>query len=322
MRTLQTPSPESPPAHGDAPAIRCRGLHKRFGDTVAVKSLDLEVRRGECFGLLGPNGAGKTTTIEVLEGLQERDGGELEVLGMRWDRDASAIRARLGVQLQESEFYDKSTVEEAVRMFRSFYPRGPRVDALIGFVQLDEKRRTQVKNLSGGQRQRLSVACALAGAPDVLFLDEPTTGLDPQSRRQLWDVCEAFRAGGGTILLTTHFMDEAEHLSDRIAILDRGEIIAQGTPAELIRALGGDHVVEFASTAQIEDDALSALPGVSRVGSRGESRLLTVAALHTAVPALLDLVAARGGDLTALSTHHATLDDVFLALTGRGLRDE
>jgi ABC-2 type transport system ATP-binding protein len=305
-----------------APAIRCRGLHKRFGETVALQSVDLEVRRGECFGLLGPNGAGKTTTIEILEGLQEADGGEVEVLGMRWERQADAIRARLGVQLQESEFYDKATVEETVRLFRSFYPRGPSVGELVGFVQLEEKRKTQVRNLSGGQRQRLSVACALAGSPDVLFLDEPTTGLDPQSRRQLWDVCEAFRAGGGTILLTTHFMDEAEKLSDRIAILDQGKVIAQGTPAELIRTLGGEHVVEFASTAEIGDHDLASLPGVSRVSRRGDARLLTVGELHRSVPALLELVSARGGDLTALSTHHATLDDVFLALTGRGLRDE
>jgi ABC-2 type transport system ATP-binding protein len=305
-----------------APAIRCRGLHKRFGETVALRSVDLEVRRGECFGLLGPNGAGKTTTIEILEGLQEPDGGEVEVLGMRWDRQAQAIRARLGVQLQESEFYDKATVEETVRLFRSFYPRGPSVAELVGFVQLEEKRSTQVRNLSGGQRQRLSVACALAGSPDVLFLDEPTTGLDPQSRRQLWDVCEAFRAGGGTILLTTHFMDEAEKLSDRIAILDQGQVIALGTPRELIRTLGGEHVVEFAATAQIGDDELAALPGVSGVNRRGDSRLLTVGELHRSVPALLELVGARGGTLTALTTHQATLDDVFLALTGRGLRDE
>jgi ABC-2 type transport system ATP-binding protein len=315
-------APSPPAATQQASAIRCRGLHKRFGETVAVKSLDLEVRRGECFGLLGPNGAGKTTTIEILEGLQPSDGGEVEILGMRWDHEGGAIRARLGVQLQESEFYEKATVQEIVRMFRSFYPAGPSVDELIGFVQLDEKRGTQVKNLSGGQKQRLSVACALAGAPDVLFLDEPTTGLDPQSRRQLWDVCEAFRAGGGTIMLTTHFMDEAEHLSDRIAILDHGEMIAEGTPAELIRTLGGEHVVEFASTAAMDDDTLAALPGVSRVSRRGESRLLSVAELHHSVPALLELVGERGGELTALSTHHATLDDVFLALTGRGLRDE
>ncbi|HEU0013026.1 MAG TPA: ABC transporter ATP-binding protein, partial [Longimicrobium sp.] len=203
------PTPPDPAA-ADAPALRCRGLHKRFGQTVAVRALDLEVRRGECFGLLGPNGAGKTTTIEILEGLQQPDGGEVEVLGMRWDRDAPRIRERLGVQLQESEFADRARTAEVVRMFRSFYPRGPSEQELLDFVQLREKADTQVRNLSGGQRQRLSVACALAGDPDVLFLDEPTTGLDPQSRRQLWEVCQAFRARGGTIVLTTHFMDEAE----------------------------------------------------------------------------------------------------------------
>jgi len=303
-------------------AIEVRGLHKRFGETVAVKSLDLRVRRGECFGLLGPNGAGKTTTIEILEGLTPRDAGEVEILGMRWERDGDRIRARLGVQLQESEFPDRSTVEEIVRLFRSFYPQGPSPDELIGFVQLEEKRKTQVRNLSGGQKQRLSVACALAGSPDILFLDEPTTGLDPQSRRQLWDVCEAFRARGGTILLTTHFMDEAQALSDRIAVLDHGEIIAQGTPDELIEGLGGAYVIEFAATAPVAEAELSAIPGARRVAARGENTLLTVDDLAQSLPGLLAAVTAAGGELTELNTHRATLEDVFLALTGRELRDE
>ncbi|HEV2735437.1 MAG TPA: ABC transporter ATP-binding protein [Longimicrobiaceae bacterium] len=307
---------------GDGTAIRCRGLHKRFGDTVAVKSLDLEVFRGECFGLLGPNGAGKTTTIEILEGLAEPDGGEVEILGMTWRAHGERLRARLGVQLQETDLPDRLSVEETLRLFRSFYPEGRSVEELIDVVQLGEKRRTRVRDLSGGQRQRLSVACALAGAPDVLFLDEPTTGLDPQSRRQLWDVVEAFRAGGGTVLLTTHFMDEAEKLSDRIAILDHGEILVQGTPRELIRSLGAEHVVEFASTVPLPEPDLLALPSVTEVRVRGDSTLLTVAEPHRALPALLDAIQARGGDLRALTTHQATLEDVFLARTGRGLRDE
>jgi ABC-2 type transport system ATP-binding protein len=305
-----------------APAIRCRGLHKRFGATVAVRSLDLEVRRGECFGLLGPNGAGKTTTIEILEGLQAPDGGEVEILGMRWEREAAAIRERLGVQLQESEFPDRLTAGEIVRMFRAFYRQGPTPEELIDFVQLTEKAGTQVRHLSGGQRQRLSVACALAGQPDILFLDEPTTGLDPQSRRQLWDVCEAFRARGGTILLTTHFMDEAEKLSDRVAILDRGEMIAHGTPAELIRTLGGAHVIEFAATAAPPDERLREIPSVTRVSRGEQSTLLTVEEPHRSVPVLLEMIGAAGGELTALTTHRATLDDVFLSMTGRALRDE
>jgi ABC-2 type transport system ATP-binding protein len=179
-----------------------------------------------------------------------------------------------------------------------------------------------VRHLSGGQRQRLSVACALAGDPAILFLDEPTTGLDPQSRRQLWDVCEAFKARGGTILLTTHFMDEAEYLADRIAILDHGETIAEGTPAELIRGLGGAHVIEFATSAPPAEDALRALPGVTRLRRRGDSILLTVDEPHLSLPPLLALVAAEGGELTALTTHRATLDDVFLSLTGRDLRED
>ncbi|HKP77110.1 MAG TPA: ABC transporter ATP-binding protein [Longimicrobiaceae bacterium] len=305
-----------------SPAIRVRGLHKRYGDTIAVKALDLEVRRGECFGLLGPNGAGKTTTIEILEGLTPRDAGEVEVLGMTWEREGDRIRARLGVQLQESEFPDRATVSELARLFRSFYPDGRDPAELIGMVQLEEKRDTQVRNLSGGQRQRLSVACALAGAPDLLFLDEPTTGLDPQSRRQLWEVAEAFRAAGGTILLTTHFMDEAQALSDRIAILDHGEVIAQGTPAELIRGLGGEHVIEFAATAPVDEARLKAIPGATQVVRRDEATLLTVHDLARAIPPLLAEIAAAGGELTTLNTHQATLEDVFLSLTGRALRDE
>lgn len=305
-----------------AVAIRCRGLHKRFGTTIAVHSLDLEVRRGECFGLLGPNGAGKTTTIEILEGLQDADGGVVEVLGLSWSHDAVALRPRLGIQLQETELSERQTVEEMVRLFRSFYPTGPTVDALIARVQLGEKRDTQVRNLSGGQRQRLSLVCALAGDPDILFLDEPTTGLDPQSRRQLWTLCEEFRAAGGTILLTTHFMDEAEVLSDRIAIMDHGELLVQGTPRELIASLGGDHVVEFESNVSLPDEVLTELAGVTRVVELDGAHRVTTREPHRTIPAILQLIQGRGGELTALNTHNVTLDDVFLARTGRQLRDQ
>jgi len=310
------------PADARAPAIRCRGLHKRFGDLVALRSLDLEIRRGECFGLLGPNGAGKTTTIEILEGLQQADAGEVEVLGMSWRSNTREIRPRLGIQLQETALPDKLTVEETVRLFRSFYGRGRTVEALLGVVALGEKRRAQVRQLSGGQRQRLSLACALAGDPDILFLDEPTTGLDPQSRRQLWDVVESFRAAGGTILLTTHFMDEAEKLSDRIAILDHGAILVEGTPRELIASLGAEHVVEFAATLPLPAPGLAALPEVTHVALHDGVQRLTTREPHRTVPALLEVIRAQGAELTALNTHHATLDDVFLARTGRQLRDE
>lgn len=305
----------------DPPAIRCRGLHKRFGDTIAVQSLDLDVARGECFGLLGPNGAGKTTTIEILEGLLPPDSGTVEILGLSWSRDPGSLRGRLGIQLQETELPDKLTVEETVRLFRSLYPSGLPVETLIARAELGEKGATQVRNLSGGQRQRLSLACALAGQPDILFLDEPTTGLDPQSRRHIWDICTEFLAGGGTILLTTHFMDEAERLSDRVAIMDRGSILVQGTPAELVASLGGEHVVEFASDLQLDSAELLALPEVSRVDRQDGKHRITTREPHRTVPMLFQLINRKGGDLTALNTHHATLDDVFLAQTGRQLRD-
>ena len=219
------------------PAVLCLGLHKRYGDVVAVAGLDLEVRAGECFGLLGPNGAGKTTTIEILEGLLEPDAGVVEVLGMRWGADDRALRQRLGIQLQETQLQEKLRVEEVVRLFRSFYQRGPSVSEVLAMVELEPKRRSYVGKLSGGQKQRLAVACALVNEPDLLFLDEPTTGLDPQSRRQLWSLLEAYRRKGGTVLLTTHYMEEAETLCDRVAIVDQGRVIALGSPRELIASL-------------------------------------------------------------------------------------
>jgi ABC-2 type transport system ATP-binding protein len=308
----------------DTLAIRCRSLRKTYGATVAVDHLDLEVARGECFGLLGPNGAGKTTTVEILEGLTTPDAGTVEILGMRWGGDDRRLRSRLGIQLQETRLTEKQTVEEALRLFRSFYRAGPSVEELLAHVQLAEKRSAYVRDLSGGQRQRLSVACALAGAPDILFLDEPTTGLDPQSRRAVWDVCEAFRAGGGTILLTTHFMDEAERLADRVAIMDHGRILVQGSPRELIDTLGGAYVVEFEATVPVTAAELAGLAGVRHVEAQPETGhwLLTADGLHEPVPALLELLTSRGGGLASLTTHRATLDDVFLARTGRQLRDE
>jgi ABC-2 type transport system ATP-binding protein len=249
-----------------AAALEVRGLHKAYKDVVAVDGLDLRVRPGECFGLLGPNGAGKTTTIEICEGLTAADAGDVVVLGRRWDTDAGALRQRLGIQLQDTQLSDKLTVEETVRLFRSFYAQGPPAGEVLALVQLEEKRTARVGALSGGQKQRLALACALVGAPELLFLDEPTTGLDPQARRQLWDLIGRFKAGGCTIVLTTHYMDEAEQLCDRVAIMDHGRVIALGTPDEL----------------------MASVPMPPR-----EPRV-----------------------------HAATLEDVFVALTGRHLRDE
>ena len=223
-------------------ALRCIGLVKRYPDILAVDHLDLEVRRGECFGLLGPNGAGKTTTVEILEGLTPADDGTVELLGMHWGRgEDHALRERIGVALQDTKLSERLTVEETLRLFRSFYRRGRTIADLIQTVALEEKRHARVGKLSGGQRQRLAVACALAGDPDLLFLDEPTTGLDPQARLNLWEVIERFREAGGTVLLTTHYMEEAARLCDRVAIMDRGRILALGTPAELIQSLGATH---------------------------------------------------------------------------------
>jgi ABC-2 type transport system ATP-binding protein len=231
-------------------AVRCQNLQKRYGDLVAVDGLSFEVRRGECYGLLGPNGAGKTTTIEILEGLLSADGGDVEVLGHRWKTDERELRQRLGVQLQETQFTDKLTVEETLRLFRSFYHHGKTIDELLALVELEGKRRSWVVKLSGGQKQRLSIACALAGDPDLLFLDEPTTGLDPQSRRQLWGILTRFRADGGTVLLTTHYMDEAQTLCDRVAIVDHGRVIAEDTPKALIASLGAPKVVVHEGTLE------------------------------------------------------------------------
>ena len=308
------------------PAIRCSGLTKRYGDVVAVAGLDLTVETGECFGLLGPNGAGKTTTIEILEGLTLPDAGEVEVLGMRWGMGHDrALRQRLGIQLQETQLADKLTVEETLHLFRSFYRDSQPVDDVLTLVELEEKRGSWVNKLSGGQKQRLAVACALVSRPELLFLDEPTTGLDPQSRRQLWDVVTAFRARGGSVLLTTHYMEEAERLCDRVAIMDHGQMIALGTPRQLIASLGAEHVVEFAladgAGRAPTVDELAVLPGVQVVRPAPDRCALTVTAVHRAVPALLALLERRGAELSMLATHHATLEDVFVSLTGRQLRD-
>ena len=305
-------------------ALRCVGLVKRFADVTAVNGLDLEVFAGECFGLLGPNGAGKTTTVEILEGLQPADAGSVEVLGQHWNSGSNADRAlreRLGVQLQETQLPEKVTVEETLRLFRSFYKRGQAVDDVIQTVALEEKRNARVGKLSGGQKQRLAVACALVSNPELLFLDEPTTGLDPQARLSLWDVVERFREGGGTVLLTTHYMEEAARLCDRVAIMDHGKIIALGTPLDLIQSLGADQIIEFEVSKEIPDEVLMSVPGVSNLHKRGNDYSLTVAEIGVALPALLTEINRQGSELVSLTTHQATLEDVFVSLTGRMLRE-
>jgi ABC-2 type transport system ATP-binding protein len=306
-------------------ALRVRNLCKSYKDVKAVNGLDLEVRAGECFGLLGPNGAGKTTTVEICEGLTAPDSGDVEVLGMRWNTDAEQLRQHLGIQLQDTQLSEKLTVLETVRLFRSFFHQGPPAGEVIALVQLEEKQKSRVGDLSGGQKQRLALACALVGDPEFLFLDEPTTGLDPQARRQLWDLIEGFKSSGKTILLTTHYMDEAERLCERIAIMDHGKEIALGTPRELIASIGAEHMVEFSSgtlSNGLDLAGLQRLAGVRAVRTMNGAVQLQVSELHTAVPALLDELRRQGVALTELRTHSATLEDVFVTLTGRHLRDE
>jgi ABC-2 type transport system ATP-binding protein len=301
-----------------------RALRKRYGEVVAVDGLDLEVGPGECFGLLGPNGAGKTTTIEICEGLTEPDSGDVVVLGRRWGRDDRELRELLGISLQETQFSEKLTVGETVTLFRSFYRRGPPASEVIDLVQLGEKAEARVGQLSGGQRQRLALACALVGDPALLFLDEPTTGLDPQSRRQLWELIERFKSSGRSILLTTHYMEEAERLCERVAIVDHGRVIARGTPRELIASLQAEHVLEFAvgDGNPLDPAVLGTLEGVRSASRQDGSYRLQVAELHRTMPALLAELRRRGAQLTELRTHSATLEDVFVTLTGRRLRDD
>ncbi len=302
-------------------AIEVERLTKRFGDLVAVDGIDLAVPEGTCLGLLGPNGAGKTTTVEILEGLQQPTSGTVRVLGRSWDEDPDAIRSRIGVSLQETRFHEKLTVEETLTLFRSFYPRGLSVQAALAQVALEEKRRSRVGTLSGGQRQRLALAVGLVGDPELLFLDEPTTGLDPVSRRGLWGLIEGLKGRGRTVVLTTHYMEEAAVLCDDIVIVDHGKVVARGSPGALVHSLGGEQLIEFVARPAIPLERLQRIPGFSGRRERGDAVWLSVQALHEAVPALLRIADEHRSELVRLSTRAATLDDVFLALTGRTLSE-
>ena len=308
-------------------ALEVTGLRKSFGDVVAVNGLELRIGAGQCFGLLGPNGAGKTTTIEICEGLNTPDAGTVRILGKSWVSDESWLRNRIGIQLQETQLAEKLSVFETLTLFRSFYEQGRTIDEVIDLVQLGEKRSARFNTLSGGQKQRLALACALVGDPELLFLDEPTTGLDPQSRRQLWTVLEGLKREGRTILLTTHYMDEAERLCDNIAIVDHGTVIALGTPRELIASLGADHVIRLGVSAEAEAahpialSELLALPDVTGGRETAAGYELRVGSVQAVLPSLLTLAAQRNVSWSELSTHSATLEDVFVALTGRELRE-
>jgi ABC-2 type transport system ATP-binding protein len=298
-------------------ALRCEKLVKRYGDVTAVDGLDLEIRRGECFGLLGPNGAGKTTTVEIFEGLNDPTSGTVEVLGLRWDKDEHALRERIGLSLQETHFPERLKVREVLRLFRSFFKSGRSVDDVLDLVSLREKQDTWTENLSGGQKQRLAVAVGLVGDPELLFLDEPTTGLDPQSRRQLWEIITGFGAAQRTVLLTTHYMDEAERLCNRVAVVDKGKVIALGTPRDLIESLGGPEIVEVQTTRPARE--VAQLAGVHSSKPIAGGYLFTVEQLHVALPEILRVLEPLG--IENLVTRRATLEDVFVHLTGRRLRE-
>lgn len=301
--------------------VRTQGLVKRYGDLVAVDGVDLRARAGTCLGVLGPNGAGKTTTIEILEGITRADGGTAKIFGQDWADGGRALRQRIGVQLQETNLPPKLTVLEVLRIFASFYEAPRPVHEVLELVGLQEKPKARTSELSGGQHQRLALGCAVIGDPDLLFLDEPTTGLDPQARRRVWEIVEQFKASGRTVLLTTHYMDEAERLADDLVILDHGKVISEGTPQEIIRALGAENVITVEVEGDFDVASLGELEGVleSRVDAgRAE---LQVARTDQVLPRVVAAVREAGARVEDLHVHRPTLEDVFVSLTGRHIRD-
>ncbi len=301
--------------------IDVNSLRKTYGDLVAVDGVSFEVHPGEIFGLLGPNGAGKTTTVEVLEGLRKADSGEVTVLGVDAIRHPDELRSRIGVSLQTAALYPKLTVVEVLELFRGFYPSGRQVNDLVELMDLGEKRKTRTQDLSGGQRQRLSVALALVNDPELVFLDEPTTGMDPAARRALWDVVLGLKARGRAILLTTHYMEEAEILCDRLAIMDHGKILEEGTVDELVSRRFHERAVRFDAVAGLGNEELAAFPGVSSVKHEDEAVLLYTRNVPDTIGAVLAATDRLGVEPANLAVRRATLEDVFLDLTGRALRD-
>jgi len=306
-----------------APAIRAQSLVKRYGDKLAVAGIELRVEVGECFGLLGPNGAGKTTTVEMIEGLTRPDSGSIELFGVPWGSGRNRdLQERVGVQLQDTQLADKLTVEEVLRLFRSFYRQGRSVEQLLTELDLTAERKQQYQKLSGGQKQRVALGTALAGDPELLFLDEPTTGLDPRARQALWGIVQTFQKRNRSVLITTHYMEEAAILCDRIAVMDRGKIIALGTPRSLIDGLGLVQFVEFETKQALDEAALSALPVVENILRKGEGYHLRIDRSLNALRVVLAELERQQLTPIGLSTHQATLDDVFLHLTGRALKTD
>ena len=311
----------APGVVANAPVIQVRGLVKRYGDVRAVDGIDFEVAAGEVFGLLGRNGAGKTTTVEILEGLRSPDGGQARVLGIDVAEGADALKPRIGVSLQTAALYPRLTVVELIDLFRSFYARPRPTEELIEALELGERRNAQTRELSGGQRQRLAIALALVNDPELVFLDEPTTGLDPAARRSLWELVKRLKAAGRTVLLTTHYMEEAEVLCDRLAIMDHGRILEMGSVDALISKRFHDRAVRFDRIEGLSDADLAVLPAVNAVKHDDSAVLLYTSDVAATIGALLALTELRGAEPRNLGVRRATLEDVFLDLTGRALRD-
>jgi ABC-2 type transport system ATP-binding protein len=320
MNTVVPDGHARTPTAGD-PAIRVGDVRKAYGAVNAVDGVSFEVAPGEIFGLLGPNGAGKTTTMEMIEGLHSPDAGSIEVLGLDIRRNAPQIKHRIGVQLQTAALYPQLTVTELLALFATFYARHLPVDRVIDDLGLGEKRYAQVKTLSGGQQQRLSVALALVNDPEVVFLDEPTTGLDPAARQSLWSVIRRLKSQGRTILMTTHYMEEAEALCDRLAIMDHGRILDSGTADALIGRRFRERGVRFGRAGAPDEVELTGLPGVKRVVYEDDEVVLYTGDVPATIAALLELATGAGTELDNLMIRRASLEDVFLELTGRALRD-
>ena len=301
--------------------VEVSNLVKAYGDVKAVNEISLSVAKGEVFGMLGPNGAGKTTTVEIIEGLRTADSGIVRLLGMDVSRHVRAVKERIGVQSQQPALFPKLTVQETVNFFRSLYKKSIPASDIIKLAALEESRMVLYQNLSGGQQQRLSVALAFVNDPDVIFLDEPTTGLDPQARRAMWEVVDNFHRAGKTVFLTTHYMEEAERLCDRVAIMDHGQIIALESPQRMIEQYIKESAIQFKMTNYPGEEALANLTGVTKAVKEGDEIILYTNNIPSAISALLDLASAKSSELSELFVRQATLEDVFLKLTGKRIRD-
>jgi ABC-2 type transport system ATP-binding protein len=301
--------------------VEVKDLVKAYGDVKAVRGISFNIAKGEVFGMLGPNGAGKSTTVEIIEGLRRADSGSATVLGINISKDTRTVKERIGVQSQSPALFPDLQVKEIINFFRSLYKKSVPTSQIIDLASLQESRDILFRNLSGGQQQRLSVALAFVNDPEIIVLDEPTTGLDPQARRAMWEVIETFRSSGKTVLLTTHYMEEAQRLCDRIAIMDYGKIIALSSPQQLIDSNIKESAIQFKMKEYPGDQVLASLPDVTKVIKEGDDIVIYTSNIPIVIAGLLGLASQRSTELSELSVRQATLEDVFLKLTGKRIRD-